>query len=186
FVVMEVSTNKNVTVDYYTVSDSVRHTFKATLLNFASLPDSVGGDSTRRQVNIVNGPNKDTINFSASDRYPPVHGFKKIVIGENYRDEWSAPVNMKVFHLNEEKGGFTIVSMGGSKQTRSLKLINKKTKKEWALRAVDKLPTGALPAEFRGTIAQDLVMEFNSASHPYAPLVVPDLSKPLGIITARP
>jgi len=187
FVVMEVSTNKNVTVDYYTVSDSVRHSFNARILNFASLPDSVGGDSTKRVVDVpANAKYKDTINFHASSLYPPLHGFKKFVIGENYREEWSKPVNMKVFKLNEEKGGFTIVSMGGSKQTRSLKLINKKTGKEWALRAVDKLPTGALPAEFRGTIAQDLVMEFNSASHPYAPMVVPDLSKPLGIVTARP
>jgi hypothetical protein len=187
FVVMEVSTNKNVTVDYYTVSDSVRHTFNTTILNFASLPDSIGGDSTKRVVDVpLNAKYKDTINISASEKYPSISGFKKYVLGENYRQEWSVPVNMKVFKLNAEKGGFTIVSLGGSKQTRSLKLVNKKTGKEWSLRAVDKLPTGALPPEFRGTIAQDLVMEFNSAAHPYAPLVIPDLAKPLDIITARP
>jgi predicted MPP superfamily phosphohydrolase len=186
FVVMEVSTNKNVTVNYYTVSDSVRNAFGTTILNFASLPDSVGGDSTKRVVNIVNAKYKDTVNISASDKYKPIHGLRKFVLGENYRDEWTAPVNMKVFKLNEEKGGFTVVSLGGSKQTRSLKLVNKKTGKEWSLRAVDKLPTGALPPEFRGTIAQDLVSEFNSAAHPYAPLVVPELAKPLDIVTARP
>ena len=187
FVVMEVSTNKNVTVSYYTVSDSVRNSFNTTILNFATLPDSVGGDSTKRVVDVpINAKYKDTVNISASEKYPSVHGFKKFVLGENYRQEWSAPVNMKVFKLNEEKGGFKIISMGGSKQTRSLKLVNNKTGKEYSLRAVDKLPTGALPAEFRGTIAQDLVQEFNSAAHPYAPLVIPDLSKPLGIVTARP
>ena len=186
YAVMEVSTNKNVTVNFYSVSDSVRNTFGTTILNFASLPDSVGGDSTKRVVNIVNAKYKDTVNISASDKYPPLHGFRKFILGQNYRHEWTAPVNMRVFKLNEEKGGFDIVSMGGSKQTRSLKLINKKTGKEWVLRAVDKLPTGALPPEFRGTIAQDLVMEFNSASHPYAPLVIPDLAKQLGIIAPRP
>ncbi len=186
FVVMDVSINKNVTVNFYSVSDSVRSTFGTTILNFASLPDSVGGDSTKRIVNIVNAKYKDTVNISASDKYQPIHGFRKFVLGQNYRDEWTAPVNMKVFKLNEEKGGFNIVSLGGSKQTMSLKLVNKKTGKEWALRAVDKLPTGALPPEFRGTIAQDLVMEFNSAAHPYAPLVVPELAKPLGIVAPRP
>jgi hypothetical protein len=186
FVVMEVSTNKNVTVNFYSVSDSVRSTYNTTILNFASLPDSVGGDSTKRVVNIVNAKYKDTVNISASEKYPPLSGFKKFVLGQNYRYEWSAPVNMKVFKINEEKGGFNITGLGGSKQTRSLKLINKKTGKEWVLRSVDKLPTGALPPEFRGTIAQDLVMEFNSASHPYAPLVVPELAKPLGIIAPRP
>ncbi|HET9745215.1 MAG TPA: metallophosphoesterase, partial [Chitinophagaceae bacterium] len=186
FVVMEVSTNKNVTVNFYSVSDSIRSTYNTTLLNFASLPDSVGGDSTKREVNIVNAKYKDTVNISASDKYPPLTGFKKFVLGQNYRYEWSAPVNMKVFKIHEEKGGFDITGLGGSKQTRSLKLTNRKTGKDWVLRAVDKLPTGALPPEFRGTIAQDLVMEFNSASHPYAPLVVPELAKPLGILAPRP
>ena len=54
------------------------------------------------------------------------------------------------------------------------------------MRAVDKLPTGALPAEFRGTVAQDLVQEFNSASHPYGPLTIPELAKPLNIAVPHP
>src|SRR4030095_8385167 len=132
FVVMEISTNKNVTVNFYSVSDSVRNTFGTTILNFASLPDSVGGDSTKRIVNIVNAKYKDTVNISASDKYKPIHGFRKFVLGENYRDEWTVPVNMKVFKLNEEKGGFRIISLGGSKPTTSLKLVNKKTGKEWS------------------------------------------------------
>ena len=62
--------------------DSVRSTFGTTILNFASLPDSVGGDSTKRIVNIVNAKYKDTVNISASDKYPPIHGFKKYVLGQ--------------------------------------------------------------------------------------------------------
>lgn len=184
YAVMEVSTNKNVTVSFYSVSDSVRHRFGTTLFNFASLPEPVG-DSAKREVNILNAKYKDTVTISASDKYKPVSGFKKFILGQNYRQEWSTPVNMKVFNINKEKGGFTIVSLGGGKQTKSLRLRDKNGK-EWALRAVDKLPTGALPVEFRGTIAQDLVQEFNSASHPYAPLTVPELSKPLGIVVPKP
>ncbi len=184
YVVMEVSTNKNVTVNFYSVSDSVRHTYGTTILNFASLAKPVG-DSAKREVTIVNAKFKDTVTISASDLYPPLQGFRKFMLGQNYRHEWSAPVNMKVFNLHQEKGGFTILSLGGGKQTRSLRLRDKQGK-EWVLRAVDKLPTGALPVEFRGTIAQDLVQEFNSASHPYAPLVIPELSKPLDISVPHP
>jgi hypothetical protein len=54
------------------------------------------------------------------------------------------------------------------------------------LRAVDKLPLGALPQEFRGTIAPDLVREFNSASHPYAPLAIPDMAKALKHCSSPP
>lgn len=184
YVVMEISTNKNVTVNFYSVSDSVRNTYGTTILNFASLSEPVG-DSAKREVDIPNARFKDTVTISASEKYPPLQGFKKFVLGQNYRHEWSVPVNMKVFNLRQEKGGFTILSLGGGKQTRSLRLRDKQGK-EWVLRAVDKLPTGALPPEFRGTIAQDLVMEFNSASHPYAPLVIPDLSRPLDILVPRP
>ena len=185
FAVMEVSVNKNVTIDFYSVSDSVRHTYRNTMLNFATLPEPVG-DSAKREVNIPNIKYKDTVNISASDKYQPLSGFKKFILGQNYRHDWSTPVNMKVFKINEERGGFTILSMGGGKQTKSLRLKENKTGKEWVLRAVDKLPTGALPPEFRGTIAQDLVQEFNSASQPYAPLTIPELAKSLNITVPRP
>ena len=180
FAVMEVSTNKNVTVSFYTVTDSVRNSFGTTLLNFSSVPE-LTGDSAKRDVNITNIKYKDTVNISASDKYKPVSGFKKMVLGQNYRSEWTTPVNMKVFNINKERGGFTATGMGGSKQTLSLHLKEKKTGKEWVLRAVDKLPLGALPPEYRGTIAPDLIREFNSASHPYAPLAIPDLAKALNI-----
>ena len=141
FAVMEVSTNKNVTVSFYTVTDSVRNSFGTTLLNFSSLPEPTG-DSAKREVNIPNIKYKDTVNISASDRYKPVKGFRKMMLGQNYRPEWTTPVNMKVFNINKERGGFTATGLGGGKQTLSLHLKEKKTGKEWVLRAVDKLPSG--------------------------------------------
>jgi Calcineurin-like phosphoesterase len=185
FAVLEVSTNKNVTVSFYTVTDSVRNSFSTTLLNFSSLPEPTG-DSSKREVNVPNVQYKDTFTISASEKYKPISGFRKTILGQNYRHEWSTPVNMKVFNINKERGGFTAIGMGGGKQTLSLHLKEKKTGKEWVLRAVDKLPTGALPQEYRGTIAPDLVREFNSASHPYAPLAIPDLAKALNIAVPHP
>ena len=185
FAVMEVSTNKNVTVSFYTVKDSVRNSFSTALLNFASLPEPTG-DSAKREVNVPNIQYKDTLTISASEKYKPVSGFKKWIIGQNYRYEWSTPVNMKVFNINKERGGFTATGLGSGKQTLSLHLKEKKTGKEWVLRAVDKLPMGALPQEYQGTMAPDLVREFNSASHPYAPLAIPDLAKALNIAVPHP
>ena len=185
FAVMEVSTNKNVTVSFYTVEDSVKNSFSTSLLNFSSIPEPTG-DSATREVNIPNIKYKDTINISASDKYKPVSGFKKMMLGQNYRHEWTTPVNMKVFNINKERGGFTVIGLGGGKQTLSLHIKEKKTGKEWVLRAVDKLSSGALPQEFRGTLAPDLIREFNSASHPYAPLAIPDLAKALNIAVPHP
>lgn len=185
FAVLEVSKNKNVTVSFYTVTDSTRNEFSTTLLNFASLPEPTG-DSASRIVNIPNIKYKDSFSISASDKYKPVHGLKKYVLGQNYRKTWTTPVNMKVFNLNKERGGFTILSFGGGKQTKSLRLKENKTGKEWVLRSVDKNPTKAIPENFRGTLAQDLVQQFNSASNPYAALTIPVLAKPLNIAVPHP
>jgi hypothetical protein len=184
FAVMEVSTNKNVTLSFYTVEDSVRNPFHTTLLNFASIPEPQG-DSAKREVNITNIKYKDSVSISASDKYPPISGFKKFVVGQNYRPEWSAPVKMKVFNIAKEHGGFNIISSGGGKQTRSLRLKDKNGK-EWVLRSVDKIPTGALPASFRGALDLSLLREFIPAEHPYGALTIPAMAKPLGIAVPHP
>jgi hypothetical protein len=186
FAVMEVSVNKNVNVSFYTVEDSLKNTFNTPILNFASLPEPKG-DSAKREVSITNIKFKDSVSISASDKYQPLRGLKKFMIGQNYRDEWSTPVNMKVFSLNDEKGKpkYKILSLGGGKQTKSLRLEDKNGK-EWVLRSVDKLPTGVLPPEFRGAISEDLIREFNSASHPYGALTIPTLAQPLGIAVPHP
>jgi hypothetical protein len=190
FVVLEISTNKNLTSTFYTVkpgatieADSIDKAFSTTLLNFSVIPEPEQ-DTTKRVVD-VNIKYKDTISISASEKYPPVSGFKKFFMGQNYRPEWSTPVNMKVFNINKEKGGFKILSLGGGKQTKSLRLMDNNGN-EWVLRAVDKKPTQALPANFRNTIAQDVVQEFNSAAHPYAPLTLPPLAKATGVTAPKP
>jgi hypothetical protein len=154
------------------------------LLNFTARKEVIE-DSTKRVVNIPNAKFKDSVSITASDKYPPPHGLKKLIIGTNYHPEWSTKVNMKVFNLRTEMGGFKILSLGGGKQTKSLRLQDKNGKL-WTLRSIDKNPTKAVPEDFRGTIAQDLVQEFNSAAHPYGPLVIPGLSEPLGIVAPHP
>lgn len=184
FAVIEVSVNKNVTVDFYTVTDSLRKRFTHTMMNFSKIPEEKI-DSSKRVVEDPFVKYKDSFSITASDKYPLVKGFRKFMMGQNYRPEWSTPVNMKVFNLNKEKGGFRILGIGGGKQTKSLRLIDK-TGKEWTLRSVDKSPTRALPPEFRNTFAQDVVQEFNSAAHPYGALTIAPLAKALDIVAPNP
>ena len=185
FAVVEVSKNKNVTTTFYTVTDSTRKAFTTTLMNFSVIPEPQLDTTNTRVVDIPNIKYKDTITISASDKYPPIAGMRKFVMGQNYRHEWSTPVHMKVFNLKTEKGGFRILSLGGGKQTKSLRLRDKQGK-EWVLRSIDKNPTKALPEHFRNTLAQDVVQEFNSAAHPYAPLTIPVLAEPLNLAVPHP
>ena len=57
-----------------------------------------------------------------------------------------------------------LLALGGGKETLTLHIKEKKTGKEWILRAVDKLPLGALPQEFRGTIPH-LILSGNLILH---------------------
>ncbi|HMD00541.1 MAG TPA: hypothetical protein VKH37_10320, partial [Ferruginibacter sp.] len=128
---------------------------------------------------------KDSVVFAASNKYQDKVGFRKTFLGTNYRKEWSTPVTLKEFNIKKEQGGLTIKSLGGGKQTKSLRLADKDGT-EWTLRSVDKDPEKALPPNLRGTLAQGIVQDMISASHPYAPLVVPDLARAVGVITPDP
>lgn len=185
FSVMEVSRNKNATISFYTVEDSVTKDYTATLLNFSKLPETAL-DSAAQKVEDPFLKYKDTVTISASSDFKPVKGLKRFFMGQNYRPEWSVPVNMNVFNISNYNGGFDILSLGGGKQTKSLRLRNRKTGKEWVLRSMNKNPTKAIPETFRGTLAADLVTELNSASHPYAALAMPGLASALNISTAKP
>jgi Calcineurin-like phosphoesterase len=184
FAVLEVSTNKNVSVAFYTLTDSTRKAFTAPLMNFSKIPDKFLDSSSFRGDDPFL-KYKDTITSSASQTFKPVSGLRKTFLGQNYRHEWSTPVNMKVFNLRKDKGGFTIESFGGGKHTKSLTLIDNKGK-SWVLRSIDKGGTQSVPTAFQGAISSDIITDLNSASHPYAALTVPELAKPLNIPVAHP
>ncbi|MEO6582960.1 MAG: metallophosphoesterase [Ferruginibacter sp.] len=181
YAVLEISKNKNVDVKFYEVhTDSVKEAYSNHVMNFSKPPLPI--PDTLRKVEFAF---EDSVVISASDLYKNWNGFKKVFLGTNYRREWNQPISLKVFNISKEKGGLTIKSLGGGKQTKSLKLVDK-SGKEWTLRSVDKDPEKALPPNLRGTLAQKIVQDMISASHPYAPLVVPDLANALGIIAVKP
>ncbi len=186
FAVLEVSTNKNVNLSFYTVTDSVRKEYSSFLLNYTK-PVVLPIDTTLTPIVLGNKELKfeDSVSKPASTTLPVIHGLKKYFTGQNYRPEWSTPVKMKVLNLKTEKGGLKITSLGGGQQTRSLRLEDA-SGKEWVLRGVNKNIGKALPESFRGTAAEDFSPELNSGAHPYGGLIVPALAKPLDILTASP
>lgn len=186
FATMEIMKNKNVKVAFYEVKDSgeVNKTYEKVVWNFSKLPLPDSGLATAT-VTPVEIPFEDSVLVSASEKYGNASGLKKFIFGNNYRDEWSAKVKLKVFNLRKEKGGLKVVSIGGGKQTTSLRLQDKKGK-EWTLRTIDKNPEKAVPEALRGSIAQEIVSDMISASHPYGALAVPDLAKALHVPVAAP
>ncbi|HUR65097.1 MAG TPA: metallophosphoesterase [Chitinophagaceae bacterium] len=185
FAVMEISTNKNASVKFYSVTDTLAVSENFPLLDFSKVPAAVA-DSVEKITDDPFLKYKDTTSVPITKTLPLVTGLRKYFLGQNYRESWSQPVNMRVFNLRQEKGGFTVESLGGGKQTKSLRLINNKTKEEWVLRSMNKNPLQTIPETFRGSLAQDLVTELKSSSFPYSGFIVPGLAKPLRLATSEP
>lgn len=146
--------------------------------------------ATLAQLNASIKPG-NTVDFSDSSvtveasKLYQVSKLKRVLLGENYRQEWSTPVRLPVFDVGKEKGGLSVVQRGGGFQTRSLRVADDKGK-EFVLRSVEKYPIEAIPRALRRTIAADIVKDQISASHPYAPLVVPYLAKAAGVYHTNP
>ncbi|MEO6455561.1 MAG: metallophosphoesterase, partial [Ginsengibacter sp.] len=183
FTTLEISKNKNVKASFYTLnmdSNKVTKAYSQDLFNFSTLPTPDNPLDTQRQVEYSF---KDSVVISASDKYKNPSGFRKTILGKNYRQEWSTPIKLKEFNIRKEKGGFRIVSLGGGKQTKSLRLIDKNGQ-EWVLRSVDKDPEKAIPENLRNTIAKDIAQDLISSDYPYAPLIVDRLAMANGITTS--
>ncbi len=111
-------------------------------------------------------------------------GMKHLLLGRNYRKEWTQSVTVPVLDLGEEEGGLRPTRSGGGKQTRSLRLEDKNGK-QWALRSIEKFPEAAIPADLRKTVVKDIVEQGVSASYPYASLSLQPMAKAAGIPNIR-
>lgn len=158
---------------------SLKKSLLAIVFSGPLLITSFSGASAQ-QLNI-----KDSITIAVAPEYNKVKAFHRFWLGESYRKIWATPVKMRIIDLQKEKGGLTIVKLGGGMQTRSLRLVDP-TGKEWALRTVQKYPERGLAENLRATIAKDIAQDQVSTNHPFASLVVPDLAGALDLPHAKP
>tara|TARA_R110001599_G_scaffold337536_1_gene555927 strand:+ start:15763 stop:19446 length:3684 start_codon:yes stop_codon:yes gene_type:complete len=127
---------------------------------------------------------RDTV-FAASELYHERSNFHINMFGQNYRNEWAAKVKVPFFDIGIEKGGLEILQRGGGHQTISLRL-EAENGKQYVLRSMDKNPALTLPQEFRKTFIKSIVQDGISASHPYAPFILPPLADAAGIFHTNP
>lgn len=150
------------------------------ILTIALYMDSAVQESVSKPMYF---PIQDSVIVAASSRYKNASLIRRMLVGTNYRKEWSTPVKMPVFRL--PLSGLVVKELGGGQQTKSLKLEDKDGK-DWVLRTVDKDVTLAMPENLRGTVAQNIVQDMISAAYPYAPLTVSHLAKAIGVTAPDP
>lgn len=115
--------------------------------------------------------------------------------GKHYRYLYGMDVKVPVATLDTLMGGLSIERKGGGHQTRSLRLIDKNGK-NFALRGVKKsaiqylqsvvFTTNYLDDTFDDTATENLILDFYTASHPYATFVVSELSGAIGVYHTNP
>jgi hypothetical protein len=127
----------------------------------------------------------DSITTAIEPKYNEANNVHQFFFGKSWRKLWAAPVKMRVFHLNQEKGGLKITERGGGMQTKSLRMEDA-TGQEWVLRSIQKYPDRVLPPTLRKTIAASILDDQIATEHPFAALAVPPLAKALGVPHANP
>ena len=136
--------------------------------------------------NLANAQHKaDSIQVTVAPNYNNVGKFHRFLFGENYRKTWAAPVKIRVFNIQQEKGGLKIVKLGGGMQTRSLRLEDN-AGRQYVLRTLQKYPERALPANLKETIAKDILQDQVATANPFAALTVPPLANALNIPHMNP
>lgn len=125
----------------------------------------------------------DSVTVATSDVYSDPSFLRTIFMGKNYRREWKTPVTLPVLNLSALR--LTVKELGGGRQTKSLRLVDK-NKVEWALRTVDKDVRPAIPSIIRNKFTVSIVQDMVSAAHPFAPLTIPPLAQATGVTAASP
>jgi hypothetical protein len=127
----------------------------------------------------------DSVKVAIEPVYDLAGSSHRKFFGESWRKLWAAPVKFRVFHLQQEKGGLTILQRGGGMQTKSLRLKDKNGQ-EWVLRTIQKYPERVLPPNLRKTIAASILQDQIAAEHPYSALTVPPMAAALDVPHANP
>ncbi|MFT5070877.1 MAG: hypothetical protein ACI8V8_000838 [Chitinophagales bacterium] len=111
--------------------------------------------------------------------------FKSFLMGNQYRSTWASPVKVPVINFDTEKGGIVPIKKGGGMASNSLRVENSEGD-QYALRSINKDLTKVLGPELGSLKAMNILQDMNSASHPYAPLALPTLSRAANIYYTKP
>lgn len=110
--------------------------------------------------------------------------FHNFFWGEHYRKEWNTPIRVENFYLDTAKAGLTPFREGGGRQTKNLRLKDKKGK-EYVLRSINK-DFGRSLEDMQGTFISRIAKDQGSIAHPYTAYTITPMIKAAGIYHTLP
>ena len=130
----------------------------------------------------------DSVWASAGRQYNRHGGVYHFFIGEHHRGIWAAPVRVPVFNLATAvpgAGPLRPTKLGGGFQSTSLTLQTPGGQ-PYVIRSLDKDPAKILPAWLQRTFLSNYMRDATSAGNPYGALILPPLSRALGVPHTHP
>ena len=112
-------------------------------------------------------------------------GLHRFLLGTEYRELWTTPIDVAVLDLNTFAGGIKALGKTGGQETKTLK-FGTPDGRQFFFRSIDKDPSLTLPVELRGTVAARVVQDQIKSANPTAPLVVGRLMEAAGILHNTP
>lgn len=109
----------------------------------------------------------------------------RAILGADYRDLWTTPIEVPLLDLDAEGGGLTPTKRGGSMQTVSLRFSGANGH-EYVFRPAEKDFSRGLPPELRETLVSEVAQDQVSGYHPAAAVVVSSLLDAVGVRHPRP
>jgi hypothetical protein len=128
-------------------------------------------------------PSKKITQIAAGERYR-ASGLHQFLFGRDYRQLWVESIKAEILDMESEAGGLTPLMAVGGHQTLGLALKGEDGR-SYTFRGIDKDPTATLPPELEGTIADRVVQDQISSSHPAAPLVAEPLMEAAGVLCTK-
>ncbi len=126
----------------------------------------------------------DSIGYIAAPNYEAGKS-KRFWLGRNYRDAWTAGLQLPVLNMDTYKGGLHPIKKGGGLQSKSLRL-EAADGKQYVLRSIYKDASLILPEFVQNTIFDTIFQDQMSMDHPYGALIIPPLADAAGVYHTNP
>jgi hypothetical protein len=130
----------------------------------------------------------DSVWATAGRQYNRHGGFYHFFIGQHHRGVWAAPVRVPVLRLASAipgAGPLRPTKLGGGFQSTSLTL-QAPDGQPYVIRSLDKDPAKILPGWLQKTFLSNYMRDATSAGNPYGALILPPLSRALGVPHTHP
>ncbi|HEY2941389.1 MAG TPA: hypothetical protein VGN09_03045, partial [Vicinamibacteria bacterium] len=112
-------------------------------------------------------------------------GLHRFFLGDDYRDLWTMPIRVEVLDLRTYAGGLKPAFRVGGQETKGL-AFKGADGRDYTFRGIDKDPSGILPPDLQGTIAERVVQDQIASAHPAGAVIVGPLLEAAGVLHVTP